>query len=152
MVVWFFASVRGEEPIEVGIHSLFWTAGPALTSQWAARLGRSRGQVPVAMNGLALLGIGMLSLALVVSPSAGVLTLAPALVAVGVGIGLVLPNIVGIALSAVPDADVGKASGVLNTARQVGAVVGVALGVAVFEAAGGPGAGATAEGIRTALL
>src|SRR4051794_17411678 len=44
MVVQFFAGVRGEEPIEVGIHSLFWTAGPALTSQWAARLGRSRGQ------------------------------------------------------------------------------------------------------------
>src|SRR3954471_17411406 len=28
MVVQFFASVRGEAPVEVGVHSLFWTAGP----------------------------------------------------------------------------------------------------------------------------
>ena len=57
----------------------------------------------------------------------------------GVCIGLVLPNIVSMALAAVPEQDVGKASGVLNTARQVGAVVGVAVGVAVFQGVGGPG-------------
>lgn len=152
MVVQFFAGVRGEEPIEVGVHSLFWTAGPAITSQYAARLGRAHGQEQVATLGMALLGIGMLSLAILVHPSADALTLAPALVAVGVGIGLVLPNIVGIALGAVPESDVGKASGVLNTARQVGAVVGVAVGIAVFQAAGGAGAAAMTDGIRSTLL
>jgi MFS family permease len=152
MVVQFFASVRGEGPIEVGVHSLFWTAGPMIVSPWAARLGRARGQVQVATLGMALIAIGMLSLALVIDPSAGALTLAPALVAVGVGIGLVLPNIVAVALAAVPEADVGKASGVLNTARQVGAVVGVAMGIAVFQAAGGLGAAAMTDGIRTTLL
>ena len=152
MVVQFFASVKGEEPIAVGVHSLFWTAGPAITSQYAARLGRARGQIQVATLGMSLIGIGMLSLALLVEPSAGTLTLAPALVAIGVGIGLVLPNIVGIALSAVPEGDVGKASGVLNTARQVGAVVGVAVGIAVFQAAGGTGTAAMTDGIRSALL
>jgi EmrB/QacA subfamily drug resistance transporter len=152
MVVQFFSSVRGEGPVEVGVHSLFWTAGPMIVSPWGARLGRTRGAVRVATLGMALIGIGMLSLAIVVEPSATVWTLAPALVAVGVGIGLVLPNIVSSALSAVPEADVGKASGVLNTARQVGAVVGVAVGVAVFQAAGGAGANALADGIRTTLL
>jgi MFS family permease len=152
MVVQFFSSVRGESPVEVGVHSLFWTAGPMIVSPWGARFGRAKGMVPVATLGMALLGIGMLSLALVIEPSAGVWTLAPALVAIGVGIGLVLPNIVGAALKAVPDGDVGKASGVLNTARQVGAVVGVALGIAVFQAAGGAGAHAMADGIRTTLL
>jgi EmrB/QacA subfamily drug resistance transporter len=152
MVVQFFASVRGETPVEVGVHSLFWTAGPMIVSPYAARFGRARGAVPVATLGMALIGIGMLSLALVVDPSAGVWTLAPALVAIGVGIGLVLPNIVAAALAAVPEGDVGKASGVLNTARQVGAVVGVAVGVAVFQAAGGDGIRATADGIRTTLL
>jgi EmrB/QacA subfamily drug resistance transporter len=152
MVVQFFAGVRGEAPVVVGVHSLFWTAGPMIVSPWGARLGRARGAVPVATLGMSLLGIGMLSLALVVDPHAGVLTLAPALVAIGVGIGLVLPNIVAAALAAVPEGDVGKASGVLNTARQVGAVVGVAVGVAVFQAAGGAGAHAMAEGIRTTLL
>jgi predicted MFS family arabinose efflux permease len=152
MVVQFFSSVRGEGPVEVGVHSLFWTAGPMIVSPWGARLGRARGAVRVATLGMTLIGIGMLSLAIVIEPSATVWTLAPALVAIGTGIGLVLPNIVASALSAVPEADVGKASGVLNTARQVGAVVGVAVGVAVFQAAGGAGAHATADGIRTTLL
>jgi EmrB/QacA subfamily drug resistance transporter len=152
MVVQFFASVRGEGPVEVGVHSLFWTAGPMIVSPWGARFGRAKGMVPVATLGMALLGIGMLSLALVIEPTADVWTLAPALVAIGTGIGLVLPNIVGAALKAVPEADVGKASGVLNTARQVGAVVGVAVGVAVFQGAGGPGAHAMVDGIRTTLL
>jgi hypothetical protein len=55
-------------------------------------------------------------------------------------------------LAVIPEADIGKASGVLNTARQVGAVAGVAVGVAVFQAAGGPGAAQLADGIRAALL
>jgi EmrB/QacA subfamily drug resistance transporter len=152
MVVQFFASVRGEAPVEVGVHSLFWTAGPMIVSPWGARLGRAKGAGPVATLGLGLIAIGMLSLALVVEPSATVWTVAPALLAIGVGIGLVLPNIVATALGAVPEGDVGKASGVVNTARQVGAVVGVAVGVAVFEAAGGAGASATTDGIRTTLL
>jgi EmrB/QacA subfamily drug resistance transporter len=152
MVVQFFAGVRGEGPIEVGVHSLFWTAGPMIVSPWGARFGRARGAVRVATLGMALIAIGMLSLALVVDPHAGVWTLAPALVAIGVGIGLVLPNIVATALAAVPAGDVGKASGVLNTARQVGAVVGVAVGVAVFQAAGGAGATAMTDGIRSTLL
>jgi MFS family permease len=152
MVVQFFANVRGEGPVEVGVHSLFWTAGPMIVSPYGARLGRARGPVRVAAGGMALLGIGMLSLALVVHASATVWELAPALMAIGVGIGLVLPNIVATAVAAVPEADVGKASGVLNTARQVGAVVGVAVGIAVFQAAGGDGANAMTDGIRSTLL
>jgi EmrB/QacA subfamily drug resistance transporter len=152
MVVQFFAGVHGDGPVQVGVHSLFWTMGPMIVSPWGARLGRARGAVPVATFGLALLALGMLSLALVIEPSAGVLALAPALVVIGVGIGLVLPNVVATALAAVPEADVGKASGVLNTARQVGAVVGVAVGVAVFQGAGGAGTRAMTDGIRTTLL
>jgi hypothetical protein len=65
---------------------------------------------------------------------------------------MVLPNLVAVALGAVPEQDLGKASGVLNTARQIGAVVGVAVGVAVFQAAGGVGVTAMTEGIRATLL
>jgi EmrB/QacA subfamily drug resistance transporter len=152
MVVQFFASVRGEAPVEVGVHSLFWTAGPMIVSPWAARQGRRRGPIAVATLGMTLIAAGMLSLALIVAPSAGVVSLAPALVAIGVGIGMVLPNVVAVAVGAVPEQDVGKASGILNTARQVGAVVGVAVGIAIFQTAGGAGAQATTNGIRATLL
>jgi hypothetical protein len=152
MVVQFFATVRGEGPITVGVHTLFWTAMPMIVSPWAAGLGRRRGAVAVASAGMLLSCAGLLTLAVVGQPGVGLLALAPGLLATGTGIGLVLPNIVAAGLAAVPQADIGKASGILNTARQIGAVAGVAVGVAVFQAAGGAGAAAAADGIREALL
>ena len=152
MVVQFFATVRGEAPLTVGLHTLFWTAMPMLISPSGAELGRRYGAVPVAAAGLLLSSGGLLGLALSADAAATALTLAPWLLATGTGIGLVLPTIVSAGLASVPDADLGRASGVLNTARQVGAVAGVAVGVAVLQAAGGPGADAAAHGVRMALL
>jgi EmrB/QacA subfamily drug resistance transporter len=152
MIVQFFASVLHESPVSVGLHSLFWTAAPMVVSPWAARLGRRHGPIRVATGGLVLFGIGLLTVALMVAPGINPLLLAPGLLATGTGIGLVLPNVVAAALAVIPEVDIGKASGVLNTARQVGAVVGVAVGVAVFQAAGGAGASELSDGIRTALL
>jgi hypothetical protein len=60
------------------------------------------------------------------------------MVAIGVGIGLVIPNIAAAALAAVPPADIGKASGILSTSRQVGSVAGVSVGLAIFQATPGP--------------
>ncbi|MFL5842983.1 MAG: DHA2 family efflux MFS transporter permease subunit [Thermoleophilaceae bacterium] len=152
MVVQFLSSVLHESPVSVGLHSLFWTAAPMVVSPWAARLGRTYGPIRIATGGLVLAGIGLLTLALTVAPDINPLALAPGLLAIGTGIGLVLPNVVAAALAVIPEADIGKASGVLNTARQVGAVVGVAVGVAVFQTAGGAGASELSDGIRTALI
>ena len=71
------------------------------------------------------------------APDTTVLELAPAMVAIGVGIGLVIPNIAAAALAAVPPADIGKASGILSTSRQVGSVAGVSVGLAIYEATAG---------------
>src|SRR5262249_24900897 len=68
MIVQFFADVRGEGPISVGLHSLFWTAMPMIVSPYGARFGRARGPVPVATVGMGLIAVGMLSLALIVDP------------------------------------------------------------------------------------
>jgi MFS family permease len=152
MVVQFFATVLHESPVSVGVHSLFWTAAPMIVSPYGARLGRVRGPIQVAIGGMVLTSLGLLTIAMTVGPGTDALALAPGLLATGTGIGLVLPNVVAAALAVVPEADIGKASGVLNTARQVGAVAGVAVGVAVFQAAGGVGASELSDGIRAALL
>ena len=68
------------------------------------------------------------------------------MVAIGVGIGLVIPNIAAAALAAVPPADIGKASGILSTSRQVGSVAGVSVGLAIFQATSGAGAAGVATG------
>src|SRR6185436_14859401 len=114
-------------------------------------LGRRIAPAAVASAGLLLVAGGMLLLGLVESPDTTVLELAPAMVAIGVGIGLVIPNIAAAALGAVPPADIGKASGILSTSRQVGSVAGVSVGLAIFQATSGAGAAGVSDGVSAAL-
>jgi hypothetical protein len=74
------------------------------------------------------------------------------MVAICVGIGFVIPNIAAAALAAVPPADIGKASGILSTSRQVGSVAGVSVGLAIYEATSGAGAAGVSSGVSTVLF
>ena len=146
MLVQFLAHVRGAGPITTGMDTLPWTLMPLVVSPLAARLSRRIAPALITAAGLAMLGAGVLALAALVGPGTGALSLAPALVTIGVGIGLVLPNVAALAMGSVPAVDIGKASGTLATARQVGSVVGVAVVVAIFEASGSYAAGFVVSG------
>jgi EmrB/QacA subfamily drug resistance transporter len=152
MLIQFFAHARGEGSLTVGLHTLFWTAMPMLVAPYAGRLGRRVAPAAVASAGLLLVAAGMLVLAVVESPQTTVLELAPAMVAIGVGIGLVIPNIAAAALGAVPPTDIGKASGILSTSRQIGSVAGVSVGLAIYEATAGAGAAGVASGVSVVLF
>jgi EmrB/QacA subfamily drug resistance transporter len=146
MLVQFLAHVRGAGPVTTGVDTLPWTLMPLVVSPLGARLSRRFAPALITATGLAMLGAGVLALAALVGPATSALSLAPALVTIGVGIGLVLPNVAALAMGSVPAADIGKASGTLATARQVGSVVGVAVIVAIFEASGSYAAGFVASG------
>jgi NTE family protein len=60
----------------------------------------------------------------------------PGMVLVGAGVGLAFPALGNAALTAVPDAQLGTATAVNATARQIGAVVGIAVLVAILGDAG----------------
>jgi MFS transporter, DHA2 family, methylenomycin A resistance protein len=60
-----------------------------------------------------------------------------ALVIVGIGLGLNTAPVNGVAVAAVPPARSGTASGILNTARMVGATLGVAILGSLFAAYAG---------------
>jgi hypothetical protein len=64
----------------------------------------------------------------VLSGTSPATVLIPGMVLVGIGVGLMAPSISGAALGAVSPERAGMAGGALNTARQLG----LALGVAVF--------------------
>jgi hypothetical protein len=76
----------------------------------------------------------------------------------GAGISMAMPAAQSAVLGAVEPADIGKASGLFNTLRQLGGVLGVAITVAVFVRAGGYasarefGGGFSAALITCALL
>ncbi|WP_328584022.1 MFS transporter [Streptomyces sp. NBC_00370] len=78
-------------------------------------------------GGLLLVGIGALAQS-VLDAGSGWAALSPGLAVAGAGVGLVSPSLAGAALSSVPQRDAGMAGGAVNTFRQLG----FALGVAVF--------------------
>ena len=74
-------------------------------------------------------------------------------VVAGVGISMAIPTVPTAALGAVSLADVGRASGVINTMQRFGGAFGIALVSAVFAAHGHLGTAASfTAGYRPAML
>ncbi|MEU7746976.1 MFS transporter [Nonomuraea sp. NPDC049158] len=92
------------------------TVNPLLTGRLVARYGPRR---PI-LGGLALLAIGLASVSLTDF-------LAPGLVVMGFGLSFVLPALMAGILTSAPIGTAGTAGGVLNSFRQVGATLGVAV-------------------------
>ncbi|MGI8429571.1 MAG: DHA2 family efflux MFS transporter permease subunit [Solirubrobacteraceae bacterium] len=153
MIVQFLSTVRHETPLMAGVWTLPWTIMPLLVSPIGARLGQRIAPPRALAGGLALVATSMLVLAVGLEPSSAPASLAPALAGIGIGIGIVIPNLTAVIMSSVLPADIGRASGTLSTARQLGAVFGVAVAVAVFGLTGSP-ATALSEtaGVRAALV
>ena len=151
VVIQFLTEGRHEGPVESGVHTLFWTLMPVVVAPFAARLGRRIAPGALVAAGLTLAAVGMATMAVVVDGGASALSLAPGLTVTGAGIGLVVPNLAAAALAGATQDDIGKASGVLSTSRQLGAVFGVAVVVAVFEGADSVASGAQA-GLVTAAV
>ncbi|HEY4752865.1 MAG TPA: DHA2 family efflux MFS transporter permease subunit, partial [Candidatus Limnocylindrales bacterium] len=84
------------------------------------------GQRTVLRGGLALVLAGLLWLARLPGHASYAFDVAPALALVGVGSGLALPAIVGLAMSGATRRDAGLASGLVNTTRMVGGSLGLA--------------------------
>jgi hypothetical protein len=73
--------------------------------------------------------------------------LLPAQLLGGAGVGLVIPSLLGAGSAALPTAHLGTGSGILNMARQVGTVLGVAALVAALTAAAADPLTASRHGI-----
>ncbi|MEU5692074.1 DHA2 family efflux MFS transporter permease subunit [Actinosynnema sp. NPDC020468] len=82
------------------------------------------------MGGLALLALGMGIIALQARPDSNPWTFIPALLLCGLGIGCIFSPMSNLTMNAVEPRLAGTASGIFNTARQVGGVLGsAAIGV-----------------------
>ncbi|MER5863404.1 DHA2 family efflux MFS transporter permease subunit [Kitasatospora sp. NPDC002040] len=126
-------SVRGLGPVAAGLAMLPMSATAFLTSALAGR--RLHGASPrwTIGGGLLLIGGGALLLALI-GPGSSWPVLLPGLAVTGVGVGLATPAMAAAAMSAVPQALGGMAGGAMNTARQLGNALGIAVLGAVFQA------------------
>jgi EmrB/QacA subfamily drug resistance transporter len=148
----YFQLGLGFSPLGAGLRFLPWTATPAVIAPLAGRLTDRLGPRPLMLTGLLLQAAGFAWIALIATATVSYADLVLPFVIAGAGISMVVPATPTAALSAVPPADMGRASGVNNTLQRFGGVFGVAVVTAVFTATGHLGAPAqVAAGFRPAL-
>jgi EmrB/QacA subfamily drug resistance transporter len=147
-----FQLARHYSPVGAGLHLLPFFATPMLVSPVAGALSDRIGRRPIIVVGLSMLTAGFVWVAWRGSMSASWIELVVALLVAGVGISMALPTVPTAVLSAVPEQDVGKASGINYMAQRFGAVFGVAIGSTVFATYGGLASpAAVTAGFRPAL-
>jgi MFS transporter, DHA2 family, methylenomycin A resistance protein len=133
----YFQNVKGFSALETGLSWLTMNVPFLLVSPFAGRLQARLGARRVVIGSALLAGLGVLDFALLDADSPFVQAL-PGYVLVGVGYGAAVPAISAVAMGAIEVERAGVASGVLNTARQVGSAVGLAtLGSIATAVAGG---------------
>ena len=132
----FFQSVQGKSALATGLAFVPMTAVIMLVNVGAGRLNGRYGVRPAMIGGLAVAAAGYLAM-LPVNAGSSYLALAPAFLLAGVGIALTVPSVMTAGLAGTGPERAGIGSGVINTARQVGGAMGVALFGSLIGAAGG---------------
>jgi EmrB/QacA subfamily drug resistance transporter len=146
----FLTNVWGYSTIEAGLAI---APGPALAGivgALAGRLADRWGQRLLLVPGQLLFAAGVLWLATGVGATPAYLTLwLPAFLLTGVGVGLSLPSLSSAAVAALPPNRLATGGAVNNTARQVGAALGVAILIAIV---GRPGGAEALDAFRQGFL
>jgi len=137
ILIQFLQVVQGASPLEAAIQTTPWTMAPMVVAPLAGLVAPRVGTRVLIVVGLALQGGGLAWLALVMSPDVAYLTMLPAFLAAGVGMGLVFAPSSTAVLANVVEADTAKASGTNSTLREIGVALGIAVMTAVFTGAGG---------------
>jgi EmrB/QacA subfamily drug resistance transporter len=132
----FFQIVQGLNPLDSGIRILPWTFTPVIVAPIAGWASGRIGARPILVAGMTLMAVGLGWIAALTSPTVSYVSLVPAFVVSGAGMGLFFAPIANVVLSAVPREDEGKASGANNTIRELGGVFGIAVLGAIFSATG----------------
>jgi len=148
----FFQLGWGDSPLTAGLRFLPWTATPLLIAPLAGALSDRIGARLLMVPGLLLQAAGFAWIVVLAGSGSGYTAyLAPFIIA-GVGVSMAIPTIPAAALNAVDPSALGKASAILNTLRQFGAVFGIATATAIFNSSGSlAGPAAVTSGYRPAL-
>ena len=109
---------------------------PVTSLLLAGRLIRRFGAEAVVAGGLAVFAAGVVVWAVLAGPQADLGFAILCVIPSGIGVGLVLPTLMGVGTSALPPSSFATGSGVINMVRQIGFAVGVAIFVAIVGAPG----------------
>jgi hypothetical protein len=155
--------VLGYDALNTGIAYLPLALGIIVSAGGASQLVARVGFKPTLAGGLALIGAALVWFAQVSVGGSYLVDLLPGMLLVAVGLGLAFVSVTIAATNGVEEHEAGLASGLINTAQQVGGALGLAVLAAVATArtdavAGGVQPGRTGqlvaltEGFQAAFL
>jgi EmrB/QacA subfamily drug resistance transporter len=122
----------------------------ALSLGWSARLAARFGARAVLIGGITLAAVGLAIFAVAPLQGAYATTIFPAMVLLGVGLGVAFPSLMLFAMAGATPRDAGLTSGLVNTTAQVGGAFGLAI-LAALSAARTHGAVAAGMNASDAL-
>ncbi|MRH88807.1 DHA2 family efflux MFS transporter permease subunit [Nocardia sp. SYP-A9097] len=122
----YFQAVLGADAFGSGLRLLPLIGGLAVGARVSERLVHALGKRTVLTVGFALLAIG-LGLGAMITLDSGYGFAAAAITLLGVGMGFVMPNAMGLAMDDLPAERAGSGSALLQALRQAAGTVGVAI-------------------------
>lgn len=134
-----FQLIWGYSPLSSGVRMLPWTAMPMLIAPLAGMLSDRIGGRSIVAVGLLFQAAALAWLADVTTVSVPYSHLLPGLILGGIGNSLFFAPIANLVLGSVERREEGIASGVNNSMREFGGVLGIAVMGAIFAARGGYG-------------
>jgi MFS transporter, DHA2 family, methylenomycin A resistance protein len=143
----YFQQVNHLSPFATGLAFLPMMGAVLPMNLLAARAAERFGAPAIIAAGAGVAGVGCIAL-IGIAPGQSYWAMGAQLLAIGAGLGLLVPPLTATLLGSVEKARSGIAAGVLNATRQTGSVIGVAL----FGALIGGGAEAFIAGARQALI
>jgi EmrB/QacA subfamily drug resistance transporter len=129
----YFQSVLGFSALKAGLAMAPASLVSLFVAPVAGRMTDKIGGKYILMSGLILFGVGMGWIALIAKPGLNWPAFLAPLIVAGLGLGCIFAPLVTTAMRNIPPQLAGAASGVLNTVRQVGLVIGTAAVGALLQ-------------------
>jgi len=124
----YLQQILGYDPLQVGLAFLPSTiVMGALSVGFSGRLIMRFGAKTTLIPALLLMGAGVLLFARTPVDGSYVTDVLPSMILTGLGAGLGMPALMGLAMSGATPSDAGLASGLVNTSAQVGGAIGLAV-------------------------
>jgi EmrB/QacA subfamily drug resistance transporter len=123
----YMQNVRGYSAIESGVRTLPMTVMVMMIAPLAGKLSAKIGPRPLMAGGMLIMSVGLASLTRLSIDASYWTVIFPSFICVGAGVSLTMPTTTGVAMGSVDPARAGIASGVVNSSRQVGGALGVAV-------------------------
>jgi EmrB/QacA subfamily drug resistance transporter len=149
----YLQQVLGDSALEAGLSYLPLAVSIILSAGAASQLVTKVGPKPVLVSGLVLTTIGLLLFTQISADGSYLGDVLVPSVIVAVGLGLSFVSLTIVAVSGVTDHDAGMASGLLNTAQQVGGALGLAVlsSIATSKIAGARDPASLTDGFQSAF-